>query len=112
MALRASPLLDLPQDIIRHFLMFHLVGMAGLLDEDQPVILCRGHVVVQVAEKFGRISVRGIVIGPHKQGAGVKSLLLILTVMCRSGAALRIPSMISSRIRLRRSTDPPRASFL
>ena len=49
--------------------------MACLFDEDQFVFLMRRHMVIQVAEKLGRVSVREIVVGAHEQSAGVRNQL-------------------------------------
>lgn len=65
------PHLKLVQDIIGYFLIFHLVGVTCLFNENQLVFFCGRHVIVQVAEKLGRISVREIVVGSDKESAGV-----------------------------------------
>ena len=49
--------------------------MACLFDEDQFVFLMRRHMVIQVAEKLGRVSVREIVIGSDQKRSGVSDLL-------------------------------------
>ena len=45
---RGLPFLKLFENIVRNFLMFHLIGMTGLLDEYHLIILCRRHMVIQV----------------------------------------------------------------
>ena len=49
MALRIPPFPKLMEDIVSDFLIFHLVGMPRLFDEDQFVFLGVRHMVVQVA---------------------------------------------------------------
>lgn len=79
------PFPDLLQDVIGHFLVLHLVCMAGLFDEDQPVLFGGRHMIIQIAEKIGRVSVREIVISPYQQSAGMSDLLRLrkVSVFCR-----------------------------
>ena len=80
MALCAPPFLKLVKDIISYFLVFHLVCMACLFNKDQPVFFRGRHVVIQVTEKLGRISVREIVIGSDQKCSGVSDLFRLRKV--------------------------------
>ena len=62
------------QDIIGYLLIFHLVGMARLFDEDQIVFLRGRHMVIQIAQELRWISVGEIVVGSDKQRTGMRDL--------------------------------------
>lgn len=55
--------------------MLHLIGMTGLLNEDQFVFLCRRHMIVQVLQELRRISVCKVIVGTDKKGSGMGQLL-------------------------------------
>ena len=80
MALHTPPFLKLVQDIIGYFLIFHLICVSGLFDENQPVFLRSWHMVIQVAEELGWISVREIIIGSHKKNTSMSNLFSLRKV--------------------------------
>lgn len=59
------------KDIVSHFLILPLVSMTGLFDEDELVFICSWHMVIQIAEKLGGISIREIVICAYKKNTCV-----------------------------------------
>ena len=71
--------------------------MACLFDEDQLVFLCGWHMVIQVAEKLRRISVREIVIGSHEQSTGMFDLFSLRKVAVISSGSTCIYLSFTSR---------------
>lgn len=73
------------KDIISDFLILHPVGVSHLFDEDQLIFISARHVVIQVAEKLGRVSVGEVVIGSYEQCPGVSNLFRLgeVTVLRR-----------------------------
>ena len=65
------PFLKLTQDIIRDFLMFHLVSVACVFDKNQFVSVSSRHMGVQVPEESGRTTSGEIVISSHQHGTAV-----------------------------------------
>ena len=64
--------------------MLHLIGVAGLFDEDQLVPVSGRQMGVQIAKKGRRISAGEIVIGAHKKRAAVRDLFRLgkVPVLC------------------------------
>ena len=56
------------QNIVGHVLVLALIGVPGPLNEDQVVFGSGRHVIIEIAQKLGRVSVREIVVGAHEQG--------------------------------------------
>ncbi len=84
MALRSTPFLKLTQDRLSHLLIFHLVSMTCLFYEDQFVFISGRHMVIQISEKLGRVSIGEVVIGSDQKRPGVSDLLSLgkVAVLC------------------------------
>ena len=63
------------QNIVGHFLVLALIGVPGPFNKDQAVFGSGRNVVIQIAQKLGRVSVSEIIIGAHEQSAGVRNQL-------------------------------------
>ena len=65
--------------------MLALIGVAGLLNKDQPVLVRGRHMAVQVTKELGRIPFREIVISTYQQGARVDNPFRLgeVSVFCR-----------------------------
>ena len=60
------PFLQLGKDQVGCFLLFALVCMSGFLDEDQVVLCCCGHMIVEIAQEVDGIAVSEVIVGADK----------------------------------------------
>ena len=77
------------QNIVGHVLVLALIGVPGPLNEDQVVFGSGRHVIIEIAQKLGRVSVREIVVGAHEQGTVMGDLRSLGEVRAIYGGSIK-----------------------